>query len=190
MVKSRAPVCIDCVLVTEFEGRKPPGSIFTDRSPDRRADLLAIERRRGQATVECGRQRLKIAIALEDECRTVILVGSCLADDINDAGPGAAHLGGEPSRRDLKLLHRVFREIRQRSADHLVVVVATIHGNIAALAKAARGAHFESVGLGRIEGRSRPVPGYQVGQLQEVSAIQRNALDGFGSDLLPGSWTG
>ncbi len=66
------------------------------------------------------------------------LVAAGASDHVNDAVPGTAHLCGESRGGNLKLGNGVLRQVAQRSADDLVVVVATIDGDVAAATEAAR----------------------------------------------------
>ena len=66
------------------------------------------------------------------------LVAAGAGHHVDDAVAGAAHLRGEPRRRYLKFGNGVLRQVAQRSTDDLVVVVATIYGDVAAATEAAR----------------------------------------------------
>src|SRR5687767_2618011 len=116
----------------------------------------------------------------EEESRAVVVVGARLGDDVDDAGAGAAHLGGELVGGDLELLHAVLREVHQRSADHFVVVVGAIYGDVATATKGAGRRSLQRVRLRGIIVRGRPVSWQQEGQLQEVASVQRDVLDGRG----------
>ena len=107
-------------------------------------------------------------------------IGSGPRDDVDDAVARAADLGGESSGRNLKLLNRVLGQIRERSANHLVVIVSAIDGDIAAASKAAGRADFKRVGLGGVERRRRAITRQQIGELKKIAAIQRNVFNGVG----------
>ena len=65
------------------------------------------------------------------------VICTALGDDVHDAVAGAAYLRGERSRSNLKFLDRVLRKIGECYAYDFIVIVATVHGDVAAAAKAA-----------------------------------------------------
>ena len=172
-----------CVLVAVLNGGKEPDFVFANRAADGTTILLPIERGSREATVECCRQRLQIAIAQEKEDIAVEAVGSSLGDDVDDAVSRATNLGGESCSGNLKLLDGVGREVGERAANYLVVVVAAIDSNVAASSKAACRADLQGVRFCWIEGRCGTIAWYEIGELEEVSSVQRNALDGLRIDL-------
>ena len=93
-----------------------------------------------------------------------------------------AKLRGEPVGRDLKFLHRVLRDILQRPAHHVVVVVHAVDGDVAAAAGLSSRRHNHRLRFGRIEVGCRGAAGRQECQLEEVAAVQRQRLDLAGRD--------
>jgi hypothetical protein len=163
------------VLIAILDRREPPCAVRADGAADRPAKLLAIKGRGGQTAIEGGGEGLQISVAFEEKRRAMVVVRSAFGHDIHDAVAGAANFRGEASGGDLKLLNRILGEVRERAADDFVVVVAAIDCDIAAAAKAAAGADFKRVGLGRIERGRGAIAGNEIGEFEKVPAIQGNA---------------
>ncbi len=172
-----------CVLVAVFRRCKPKQLVLLDRAANRAAELLAVKGCRRQSVRKRARLRVQVPVAFVVENRTVILVGAAFGHNINDAGSGTARFGRELRRRNLKFRDGILREVGERSADYVVVVVAAVHGDVAAAADATVRADFQRVRLGGVEIRRRAVAGHEVRQFQKVSAVQRNGFDGGGGDL-------
>ncbi len=85
---------------------------------------------------------------------------------------------GKAIRHELKFLHRVLRQVLQRTANHVVVVVHSVDRDVAAAPQPAGRRDDYRLRLRGIERRSRRVTGHQERQLEEVAAVQ-----GKGSDL-------
>ena len=68
----------------------------------------------------------------------MVVVGTRLGDDVDDAGAGAAHFTGEFVGCNLEFLDAVLWEVHQCAANNLIVVVAAVDGNIAAAAEGSR----------------------------------------------------
>ena len=81
----------------------------------------------------------------------MIIIGARFRKDVNNAGAGPAHFGGEFVGCNLKLAHAVLREVHQRTAHHLIIIVSTIDGDVAATPKSPRRRYLQRVGLGRVE---------------------------------------
>src|SRR5437773_5652959 len=122
-------------LIPVFGRDEPPGAVLLNWPANRTAKLLAREVRRGLSPVEGRRQTLQYLVPEEDKPRAVVIICAGLGDDVDDAGAGPADFGGEFVRCNLKLAHAILRQIGQRSAYHLVVVVPAVDGDVAAAAK-------------------------------------------------------
>src|SRR6266481_8938758 len=166
------------VLVAILERTKPPGFIFHKWTADGTSELFAMKRRSRAASIKCRGQPLQVAIPFIKKCRAVVFIPARFCDHIDDAVAGTAYLGGEPARSNLKLLDRILRKICEGAAHNFVIVVAPIDGDISTAAKSARGADFESVRFRWVEVRCGPVARDEVGELQKISAVQGNILDG------------
>jgi hypothetical protein len=94
-------------------------------------------------------------------------------DNIDDRSGGAAVLGGKAVRHQLKLLHRVLREILQRTAHHVVVVIHPVERDVSAASQAPGRRDDHRLCLRGIERGGRRVTRRQKRQLEEVAAIQR-----------------
>jgi hypothetical protein len=90
--------------------------------------------RRWLATIEGRRKCLDIAVALKDKCGPVEGVRSGPRDDIEDAVARTANFCSEARGRNLELANRILRQIGEHAPDNFVIVVATVHRNIAAAA--------------------------------------------------------
>ncbi len=108
----------------------------------------------------------------------MVFVSARFCYHIDDAVAGPAHFGGEASCSNLKFLDRILRKICEGAAHNLIIVVATIDGDISSTAKPACRADFESVRFRWVEVRCGPVARDEVGELQKVSAVQGNTLNG------------
>ena len=145
--------------------------------------MFAVEGRRGLARAEGCREGLEVAVALVEEGRAVVVVGSGFGNDVDDAVAGAANFRGEAGGGNLKLADGVLGEIGEGSADDFVVVVAAVDGDIAAAAKAAGRADLMGVVLGGIEGGRGTIAGNEIGEFKEVAAVEGDVLNGVLSDL-------
>lgn len=93
--------------------------------------------------------------------------------DVYDRGARPPEFCGKAIRRHLKSLDRILRDVLQRSADDIFVVVHAVDGHVSATTRLARGRDDDRLRFGRIEVGSRRVAGGQKGQLQEIAAVQR-----------------
>ena len=125
-------------------GSRRPGCVFHRAEPEQASlstagrpssdDLLAIERRRlaarsAVAGSACRRRRGRTAT------RSVQRVAARAGHDVDGRAGGPAKVGGETVGGDLEFLHRVLRDVVQRSADHVVVVVHAVDRDVAAAAE-------------------------------------------------------
>ena len=171
------------VLVAVLGRREPPGLAAHDRAAERRGVLLAVEGRRlARAAVEGGRQALQRVVAQEDGERAAERVGAAARHHVDRGGRRAALLGRVAVRRHLELLHRVLRQVGERTAHHVVVVVLSVDRDVAAAPRLAGRRDRHHVRLGRVEVRRRRVARQQERELQEVAAVQREVLDHAGPD--------
>ena len=83
----------------------------------------------------------------------------------------------EPVRRELKFLHGVLRQILQRPADDIVVVVRAVDGHVAAATELAGRRDQNGVRFRRIEVRRGRIAGDEERQLQEVAAVEGQRRD-------------
>ena len=128
-----------CDAVSRAPTSTPPSWLRTSTEPNanrrcRRSGppsvngrLLPIERRiAGHGRVDRRRQRLPALVAQVDRRRSVHDVAARFRHHVDDRCRRPAELGGEAVRRDLKLLHGVLRDVLQRPADDVVVVVHAV----------------------------------------------------------------
>src|SRR6266571_654803 len=134
-------------LIPVFRRNEPPGAVLLNWPANRTAKLLAREVRRGLSPVEGCRQTLQHLMPEEDKPRAVVIIRARLDDDVDDAGAGPADFSGEFVRCNLKFADAILRQIGQRSAYHLVIVVPAVDGDVAATAKCACRRDFQSVGF-------------------------------------------
>ncbi len=163
--------------MAEFAGGEPEQAIAPQRPAERRRHLLPIEWRGLVLVVERRRQRLPAIVSRKDGRRALRRVGARARDDVDDRRGRAAEVGAEAVGRDLKLLHGIDRQVQQRSADHVVVVVLAVDGDVAAASHLPGGGDQHAVGLRRIEDRCGRVAGHEQRQLEEVPAVERQRLD-------------
>ena len=131
--------------------------IAPQRSAEGSRDLLPVEWRRVVGVVERGRQRLPRIIAGKD-CRCAAgRVGARARDHVDHRRCGAAEIGAVSIGHNLKFLHRIDRQIEQRSTHDIVVVVLPIDGDVASAPHLAGRGDQHTVGLGGIEDGSRVV---------------------------------
>src|SRR2546426_9099102 len=121
--------------------------------------------RRRLAPVEGSRETLQGFVPEEEETRTMQIIGSRLGDNVDDAGAGPAHLGGEFVGGDLKLCHSILWEIGQRSADDFVIVIAAVNTDVPSAAEGAGRGDLQGVCFRRIKGGCGSVTRDEVGQL-------------------------
>jgi hypothetical protein len=88
-----------------------------------------------------GVEGLQHVVAEEAEQRAVQLVGSRLADDVDEGSRGMAVFGGEPVGDDLELLDGVLRDQPHRAAHDVVVEVAAVHAHRGAAGRASARHH-------------------------------------------------
>ena len=171
------------VLVAKLRRRETESFVPAKRPTDRSAHLFAIKARHGLGSIERGRQTLEMAIAFEQKGGSVNFVGPGARDDVDNAVSGAANLGSEASRGDLKLGDGIFREVRKRPTDNLIVIVGAIDEDVAPAPKGTGRADFNGVGLGRVEVGRRAIAWQQEGKLKKIAPVERNALDGCRGNL-------
>ena len=106
----------------------------------------------------------------------MILVGPRFGDNVNDAVARSAHFGGKAAGGDLKFLNGVLGKVGECATYDFVVVVAAVHGDIAAAAKAAGGANFKRVGLGGVECWRGPIAGNRDKPVPESSDRSRGMV--------------
>ena len=163
-------------------GTRPPRTTRPCRARSaRRASpdvLLAVEGRRlaGPAVVG-GRQPLQRVVAQEDAERALELVAAAARHHVDRGGRRAALLGREAVRRHLELLDRVLRQVGERPAHHVVVVVLAVDRDVAAASELAGRRDRDHVRLGRVEVRRGRVARQQERELEEVAAVERQVLD-------------
>ena len=107
--------------------------VALDRAARCPAELFAMKVGGRRAVRRVGRQPLQ---ALEVEEAAVKIVRARLGDHVDDAAGGAAEFRVGPTRHDLKLLHRLQRDVDRRAltaellAEEPVVVVAAIEADV------------------------------------------------------------
>ena len=167
------------VLVAILGGAEPEGLARDDRPARRARDLLAVERQVvARRAVERGRQPLPGAVTQEQRRRPAQLIGAGLRDHVDHRRRRAAGFRGEAVGRDLELLHRLLRDVLERPADDVVVVVGAVDHDVAAAADLPGRRDHDAVRLGRVEVGGRRVAGHQQRQLEEVAPVERQGLDG------------
>ena len=173
----------DRVLVAVLRGPEPPDAALDQGAAEPDRILLAIERRLGAAgAVGGGGKPLERVVAEEERRRAREGVAPRLRDHRDRGSRRAALLGGEPVRRDLELLNGVERQVRERAAHDVVVVVLAVDADVPPAAELAGGRHGEAVRLGGIEVRRGRIAGHEQAQLEEVAAVQGEVLDRGGGD--------
>src|SRR6266576_3924010 len=118
-------------LVAVLRRNEPEGFVFLDRSTDRASKLFAREMRSGLVSNE-SRKSLQRLMPEVQESGTVVIVCARFGDDVDDAGTGAPHFGGEFVGRNLELLNAVLGKVHQRAAYHLVVVIRAVNVDVTA----------------------------------------------------------
>ena len=120
---------------------------------ERERHLLAVERR---IPGESGRASPAAPATPDREGRRRPIradVAARARHHVDDRSGRPAELRREPVRRDLEFLHGILRDVLQRPADHIVVVVHPVDGDVAAAAGLAGRRHDDRLRLGRIEVR-------------------------------------
>ena len=124
-----------------------------------------------------GRQPLPAAVAQEERRRAAQLVGARLGHDVDRRRCRAPRFRREAVGGDLELLHRLLRDVLQRPADDVVVVVGAVDHDVAAAPELTGRRDRDGVRLGRVEVRRRRVARHEQRQLEEVAAVERQRLD-------------
>ena len=166
------------VLIAILRRAEPERLPGHDRTARGGRELLPIERRllSGAAIVGC-RESSPAAVAQEERRRAAQLIAAGLCHDVDCRRRRTARFRREAVGGDLELLHRLLRDVLQRPADDIVVVVRAVHHDVAASPELAGRRDGHRVRFGRVEIRRRRVPRHEQGQLQEVAAVQRQRFD-------------
>ena len=165
------------VLIAHLDGAEPEQALARERAAERERSLLPIERRiAGQIGIDRLGQRLPALIAQVERGRTVRrLAARRVTTLITETRIG--RVGGEAVGRHLKFLHGVLRDVLQRAADDVVVVVHAVDGDVAAASRLTGRRHDHRLRLGGIEVGRRRVARGQKRELEEVPAVERQRLD-------------
>src|SRR5262249_42060256 len=123
-------------------GEKPQPVAF-ERPAERAGILLAVERRpsepRDDAAVEGRRQPRERVVTEVEPGGAVQIVPPSFGYDVDRRRRRAPDIGREGVGDDLKILHPVLREILERTAHDVVVVVRAVNGDGDAASELTRG---------------------------------------------------
>ena len=169
------------VLIPKFGCGEPEQPVASERAAHGPRDLLPIEWRLRVLVVDRCRQRLPGTVTSVERRRATQDVAARTGHDVDGCRRRTPEFRAETARRDLEFLHGIDGQVEQRPAHHVVVVVLPVDGHVAAAAHLPGRRDQDAVRLGGIERRGRGVTWHQERQLQEVAAVERQRLDGGGS---------
>ena len=171
------------VLVAVFDCPEPEQRLVRHRPTDAKGNLLAIEGRVVAGRPVIGRRQcLPAAVACECRRRSAQRLTSGPCHDINRGRSRPSCFRAEPVRGNLEFLHRLLRHVLQRPADHIVIVVSAVDGDVPSASELAGRGDRHRVRLGRVEVGRGGVARHQQGKFEEVAAVQRQRVDHGRSD--------
>ena len=171
------------VFVDVFVGSEEPELVAFERTAESADSVLSCERLLGIGIgiiERVARVEIFSAIVVRGAAVPLVRTTACGENDAAAVGAGSfrAKLGGT----DHELLHGFGRIVLQESADEVIVVIATIHGEINVEAGAAAERDGSDAGFGRVGRFDRRGERSHDGDVGETARGERNFVEIVGSD--------